>query len=585
MQVYAWDPERNLKWVEEMAKKTPKWWLLILPEMCIPWYMIWDRWLRDSFVKECREINQRIIQILDENGIAWIWGNIDIDERKKNEDGSIRKYNTAFISQNWKLLGKVHKTLLPNYRMFDDKRYFTSLQTLAKEEQKPLEQYYKPIEIEINWVITKVSVLICEDIWNINGDYNIDPVKLTRKHSPDLIAVPSASPFGLNKFDMRNRILKKASRKGKLAYVNPIWQQNNWKNVFIFEWGSSIYENWKKLQWIKDYTKEENATIDEEKNELEQILETSIYYIREYMKNISQEKVVIWLSGWIDSALSAALCTIALWSKNVFTINMPSKFNSKTTKNLAQECAQKLWVEYKIFPIQESIDLKIKQITQTSWKAPTDFEIENIQARERWQILADMASNIWAVFTNNGNKDEIALWYATLYWDVAWAFCVLWDLYKTQVYELSKYINKKYGELIPQGIIDIVPSAELSDKQDVESWNWDPFNYEFTSKLNQALIEKKKEPADILDMYLKWELKEFLWIPQEISSYFENENKFIEEIEKIWNLLNINYFKRVQSPPILTISKSSFWFEYREAQNPVYFWEKYKKLKNLILKQ
>ncbi len=584
IQVHAGQPERNLENIAQMAKNTPEWWLLVLPEMAVPWYMIGDRWNSTTYMQECREFNDDILKILEERNITWIWWNIDFDESKKNEDGSMRKYNTAFVGQWGKIVAKQYKNLLPNYRMFDDKRYFTSLKTLAEEEWQELSEYYKPIELEIDWVKTKVSILICEDIWNINGDYNTDPVQLVKSHNPDLIIVPSASPFGLNKFDMRSRVLKAASKDTTLAYVNPIGTQNNGKNVFVFEWWSAIYKDGEIIRWVKDYTTDTEVTEEQNKTEIQQIYETTIYYIQEFFKNIGQEKVVIGLSGWVDSAVSAALCTIALGAENVTTINMPSKFNSDTTKDLARDCAKQMWVEYKIFPIQEIIDTKIKKITETTGKAPSDFEKQNIQARERWEILADLAANVGWVFTNNGNKDEVALGYATLYWDVSWALCTLWDLHKTQVYDLAKYINKIHGEMIPQWIIDIIPSAELWDDQNIDEGEWDPFDYEFVGKLNKALIEKKLEPYDILKMYHEGTLETGIDLPKDVNSYFPTSKEFIENLEDVWKRFQINFFKRVQSPPILTVSKSSFGFEFRESQNWVYFSRKYKALKEEILK-
>ncbi|MCH2189170.1 NAD(+) synthase [Candidatus Gracilibacteria bacterium] len=583
IQVHAGQPERNLDNIAKMAEQTPEGGLLILPEMAVPGYMIGDRWNSTSYIQECHEFNEDILDILEARNITGIWGNIDFDETKKNEDGTIRKYNAAFVGQGGKVVAKQYKTLLPNYRMFDDKRYFTSLKTLAEEEGKDLIEYYQPIEIEIDGVKTRVAVLICEDIWNINGDYGIDPLEMTKSYNPDLIAVTSASPFGLNKFDMRSRVLKNASKNTKLAYVNPIGIQNNGKNVFVFEGGSAIYENRKIKQGVKDYTTNTSTNIEQEKSEIEQIYETTIYYIQEFFKNIGQTKVVIGLSGGLDSAVSAALCTIALGAENVTTVNMPSRFNSDTTKDLAKECAQNLGVDYKIFPIQEIIDTKIQKITQTTGKIPTDFEKQNIQARERGEILSDLAANIGGVFTNNGNKDEVALGYATLYGDVSGALCTLGDLYKTQVYDLARYINTKHGEMIPQGIIDIIPSAELGEDQNVDEGEGDPFNYEFVGKLNQALIEKKCEPYDILEKYSSGTLQKYLDLPENIDTYFPTAEAFSENLEDIWTRLQINFFKRVQSPPILTISKSSFGFEYREAQNGVYFSRKYEELKKQIL--
>ena len=582
IEVVAWRPDLNLKEILKSIKNTPSWDLLILPEMAIPGYMIWDKWKSNSFIKECNEMNQDILDELKINWNSAIWWNISFDENAKNNDWSIKKFNSAFVAQNGELLKVYNKVLLPNYRMFDDKRYFSSwIEWLNKEE---ILKYFSPVELEIAWVKQKVSVLICEDIWNINWDYENDPVELSKSYNPDLIAVPSCSPFGLNKANFRNKLLQNQSRNTTISYVNPIWTQDNWKNIFAFDWGSAIYENGNFVKWIKDFTTSEVSNILTQKEEIEQIYETLIYTAKNFLQKRWNQKVVIGLSWWIDSAVVAAILKLSIWSENVIWVNMPSKFNSNTTKSLALDLAKNLEIDYKIFPIQESIDLKVKQITQTMWKSPTSFEIENIQARERWQILSDLSANIWWVFTNNWNKDETALGYATLYWDVSWALALIADLHKTQVFELARFINKKaWRELIPNWIINLKPSAELSDAQNPENGWGDPFNYEFTWKMVKAFTENKFTPTDILEFYKNWTLKQKLWFDKEILEYFENVESFIQEVEKYWNLLHKSYFKRVQAPPIVTISKSSFGFDNREAQIDAYLWRKYEKLKEEIL--
>lgn len=585
MKVIPGRPDINTNEILNQIANTPEGNLIILPEMAVPGYVIGDKWLRDSFVKECRDYNERILEALKKHGNSAIWGNIDFDESKKNNDGSMRKYNTAFISERWVLLGKRYKTLLPNYRMFDDKRYFTSLQELALEMWIPLEEMYKPFEMLINGVRTQVWVLICEDIWNINGDYSVDPVATTKAYNPDVIAVSSCSPFGLDKDLFRKKLLKMHSQGTKLVYVNPIGTQNNGKNIFTFDGGSASYENGNFVAGVKDFTTGEITKELDHKSQIVQIFTTLIYAIRETVASKGGKKVILGLSWGIDSGVVAALLTIALGKENVIAINMPSKFNSKTTKSLAQNLAWNLGIEYKIFPIQKAVNLKVKQMTQVTGKMPEEFEIENIQARERGQILSDLAATYGALFTNNGNKDEVTTGYATLYWDVSGAFSPLWDLYKTQVYDLARYINDYlWAEIIPNLMIDLKPAAELSNKQNPEKWGWDPFDYEFLGKLNRGFIERKMTPVDILTSYQEGNLEKKLWLEKKISEIFKTKELFIQEIEKIWTLFHKSYFKRIQAPGIITLSKGSYGFDFRESELSAYFGEKYETLKKEILK-
>jgi len=563
--------------------------------MVIPWYLLWDKWERDAYIKECVSMNQDIIDATKWK-ITAIWWNVSIDETKKNQDWRVRKYNSVFIASNWELVSNwvmnwvMHKTLLPNYRLFDDKRYFTWALQYAKENNIDLQDLFKPFEVIIDWVKTKISLLICEDIWNINNDYDIDPLELTMLHKPDILAVSSASPFGLNKKNMRQRVLTNASQNTELIYVNPVWIQNNGKNVYTFEWGSCVYKNWVETFWVKDYTSDiiniiENNNEKQNFGDYEQIYNTMIYAIKEFFISIKQTKVVIWLSWGLDSAVVAALCTKALWKENVIAVNMPSKFNSKTTKSLASDCAARLGIEYRIVWIQESVEHTINQLNNSSTKEVSDFVTENIQARDRWsRVLAWIAAQENAVFTNNWNKSEIALWYATLYWDVNWVLAVIWDLYKSQVFELARYINKVDWNVIPTWIIDIKPSAELSAKQDVDKWEWDPFNYEFLDKVLYQYIELRKMPEDLLQYYIDWKLEEILWLDNKLEYYYKNISDFVADIEKYFRLMEINFFKRVQCPPIIALSKRPFGYDLRESQDIPYFETRnYKILKKEVL--
>jgi NAD+ synthase (glutamine-hydrolysing) len=633
VQVEAWNPEANLKRVITKIQETPEGKLIIFPEMVIPGYMIGDDWLRNSYIKECRDMNQDILGELKKAGNSAIWGNIDFDETKKNEDGSIRKYNTAFIGEKWKSLWVHYKTLLPNYRMFDDKRYFTSLRELSLEEGKELEEYYKPFEIQIDGVRRKVGVLICEDIWNINKDYAVDPVELTKRYNPEILTIVSASPFWVGKETFRHKLLERQSQWTTLAYVNPIGTQNIGKTIHAFDGGSAVYQDGKFIKWIKDFTSNEVMDIVEEKNEIEQIYETLIYTLREFWIQTWKKKFIIGLSGWLDSALVSILLVTAIGRENVIAVNMPSKFNTNTTKDLAEELAKNLGIQYLISPIQSIVDEEISVIEATTGKAVSDFDKENIQARTRGIRLAGIAANQNALFTNNGNKDETSTGYATLYGDVAGAIAPIADLYKElQIRSLARYINNRAleywrilkneqfneddfeskgvydtvndwdenevwsrsekffsilagKEVIPNAIIDMKPTAELSDTQNPEKGGGDPFNYEFVWKFNWATIERKMTPEDILQSYIDGNLEEKLGLSKQISRYFSNSEAFIEEIEKIWNLQKRAFFKRIQGPAVIQLGRGSFGFDYREALNDVHFTRRYEKLKKQILEK
>jgi len=290
------------------------------------------------------------------------------------------------------------------------------------------------------------------------------------------------------------------------------------------------------------------------------------------------------LSWWLDSAVVTAICTIALWKENVTTINMPSKYNSDTTKNLAKQTAVNLWVIYKKISIEESIKITHKQFKDAMWEKPTWLVAENIQARDRWaRILAGIAGMENAVFTNNWNKTEIAMWYATLYGDTNWVISIIGDLYKSQVFELAREINREYGEIIPEQMINMQPSAELSNEQNVDEGLWDPFNYEYLDKLLYQFVELRKMPEDILEYHINNELEEKLWIDKNILEYFDNIDEFINDMEKVFRTVEISVFKRIQMPPTISISKRAFWYDLRESQGIIDFnTRRYKRMKERI---
>lgn len=604
VQVEAGQPEANMQKIREQAENTQKSWILILPEMIIPGYMIWDDWLNDSYIKHCKDFNEEIIELSAKFWITIVWGNIDYDESKKNEDSSTRKYNASYMVNNWELLKTQYKTLLPNYRMFDDKRYFTSLKDMVLEEKledddfdkqsfmESLEEHFKPVELFIQWVKTKVSMLICEDIWNINWDYAIDPLEMVKKYKPDLIAVSSASPFWVEKAKFRDKLLKIQSLWTSIAYVNPTWIQNNGKNIFNFDGGSSIYKDWEFVRWVKDYAENlgypqgvhPTGIINELEHPetMEQTYNALVYVIKEFWKQNGWEKAMIGLSWGLDSWLVVTLLTAALWKENITAINMPSQFNWDKTKNLASQLAENLEIDYKISSIEKIVEAQIEDYIELTWEEPSSFEIENIQARTRWMKLSNFVSKFWP-YTNNWNKDEILTGYATLYWDVNWVLAILWDLNKDTVRELSRWINENKADLIPSEMIEMQPAAELSEEQNVDNGGWDPFDYKILKPMSRAFVEKRLSASDLINKINDWTLEEFLWLEDwYLEQVFDTKDKQKDEVKRIWRMKTISYFKRVQSPPVITIWRRSYGFDLREAQNKPYFWED--KVIDLIIK-
>lgn len=611
---------RIINYIEEAKNNKAD--MIIFPELAISGYLIGDMWESESFIRECEELGEEIIKASKD--IFVIFGNVAVDRNKKNFDGRVRKYNALFLAKDGKLIKNPYskipypfiiKTLLPNYKEFEDTRHFFSLKDLifenALEDNFDLKEYFNPVEININGEKINLGLTICEDAWSSN--YNLSPIDILNEKT-DLFINISSSPYTLIKDTKRHKMYSDISKKYNkpLIYVNNVGIQNNGKTVYTFDGGSSAYDNngniicasnryEERLYYIEmNLTKKEfpKAIKIKEENEYKLIYDTIIYGIRKFMKSIGINKVVIGVSGGIDSALSSAVYVNAIGKDNVLLVNMPSRFNSNTTKNLAKTLAENLGCAYMVVPIQESVDFTIKQIEtckiikdgEESFFKVSSFIAENIQARDRSsRILSGLAASFGGVFTCNANKTETMVGYSTLYGDGAGFFAALADLWKYQIYELAKYINKNIfkKEIIPEGSINIIPSAELSNAQAVDEGKGDPIKYDYHDYLFKTLMESWNRilPEDILQMYIDETLEEKIGCEKGIiKKYFKNDLEFIEDLEKWWRqYMGMAISKRIQAPPILAISRRAFGFGNRESQNRVYYTSKYLYLKNKLL--
>lgn len=611
---------RIINYIEEAKNNKAD--MIIFPELAISGYLIGDMWESESFIRECEELGEEIIKASKD--IFVIFGNVAVDRNKKNFDGRVRKYNALFLAKDGKLIKNSYskipypfiiKTLLPNYKEFEDTRHFFSLKDFifenALEDNFDLKEYFNPVEININGEKINLGLTICEDAWSSN--YNLSPMDILNEKT-DLFINISSSPYTLIKDTKRHKMYSDIAKKYNkpLIYVNNVGIQNNGKTVYTFDGGSSAYDNngniilnsaryEESLYYIEtDFIKKEfpKTIIINEENEYKLIYDTIIYGIRKFMKSIGINKVVIGVSGGIDSALSSAMYVSAIGKDNVLLVNMPSRFNSNTTKNLAKTLAENLGCAYMIVPIQESVDFTIKQIEtckiikdgEESFLKASSFIAENIQARDRSsRILSGLAASFGGVFTCNANKTETMVGYSTLYGDGAGFFAALADLWKYQIYELAKYINKNIfkKEIIPEGSINIIPSAELSNAQAVDEGKGDPIKYDYHDYLFKTLMESWNRilPEDILQMYIDGILEEKIGCEKGIiKKYFKNDLEFIEDLEKWWRqYMGMAISKRIQAPPILAISRRAFGFGNRESQNRVYYTSKYLYLKNKLL--
>jgi len=585
--------------------------MIVFPEMSVPGYLLGDEWENTAFIKDCYSYNEVICKAT--SNIIAVWGNVDIDPSLRNEDGRIRKYNAAFMAQNGEYVngGKVHKTLMPKYREFDDERHFYSLRKEAQDNNLAIEDALMPFDVVLRGQKHRIGVILCEDMWS--DDYTINPIELLLDNQSDIIVNLSCSPWTWRKNNKRHSVVRDRIKKHPVyfIYANNTGIQNNGKNIFLFDGNSTVYNpDGSLLNVAQDYTEETivatlsdaskssipNPGISDERDR-EELFKGLVYGIQRFFEQMRATKVLLGLSGGIDSALSAVLLTEALGAENVYAINMPSRFNSETTKGAALKLAQNLGIYHTSIPIQASYENTIREVEAAVFERQgnktgrveltlSGLNKENIQARDRGsRVLAAVASALGAVFVNNGNKTETALGYATLYGDVNGALAPIADLYKMEVYDLARHINRiKQREIIPTTIFDIPASAELSSDQNVDEGKGDPILYPYHDKLVRAFVEFRLDPEDILRFYAENTLSKVIHCEQElIDHYFKDAASFIADLEHKWRLYKISYFKRIQAPPIITVSKRAFGFDLREAQNGVYFTREYLRLKEVLL--
>lgn len=589
--------------------------LLIFPEMAIPGYLLGDEWEREAFLRECEACGEAAREAAQD--LVVVFGNVAMDWERRNEDGRVRKYNALFIADHGRFIGPapspypfVIKALMPNYRQFDDSRHFFDLRKLAYERGVPIETLMQPVNTRAG----RLGCMLCEDAWDM--DYAISPLRTLAAHGGiDLMINASASPFTLNKNHKRNRVFASQAMRCStpIAYVNHTGIQNNGKTLFTFDGSSCIYDrngakilsapafeaSTPSIRLNPDSPTSDAASIPPPEDDIASIWQALAYGTRKFMEQLRVERVAIGVSGGIDSAVVAALFGHILPPENLLLVNMPSQFNSATTRGLARQLATNLGCYYTNVPIQPSLELTMQQIdglkaTSGGHAAPLTLKLspfmqENVQARDRSsRVLAAIASAFGGVFTCNANKSEMTVGYTTLYGDLGGFLAPIADLWKTQVYALARYLNSDVynGELIPQGSIDIVPSAELSANQNVDKGQGDPLHYPYHDALFASWVEwwNRVTPEENLAWYADGTLAERLGYDGDILQLFPTAEMFITDLERWWDLYQgMALAKRIQAPPVLAIKRRAFGFDHRESQLGPRYTKRYQELKQSLL--
>ncbi|NCF83004.1 MAG: NAD(+) synthase [Proteobacteria bacterium] len=606
MEVIPGRPERNaarmVDFIDDARKAGAE--VVVFSEMCIPGYLMGDTWELDTLVEDFAAYSDDIRAA--SRGMTVIFGNVAMDKDAIGEDGRARKYNAVHVCHDGQAVGRdavpaglpagVHpKTLHPNYRFFDDDRHFYSLRKLAESTGRSVYDWMVPFEVpRRDGGSFRFGVQLCEDIWcqdyNCGGD-TLDTLRAYHANGAQAVFNLSASPWTWQKNDKRNRTVREVLARSPLPffYVNHVGAQNNGKNILVFDGDTTAYDSDGSIRarathWSEDMlvVGEKASPVSDAQSEIEAIYDallTGIAHLDDTRGRRS--RYLIGVSGGIDSSVVACLLAQVCGPERVFAVNMPTRFNADVTRANAQVLCERLGVDYLSCPIDDIYQQLAQKIKATHFAREkgdyTRLVDENLQARIRGaDMLAGLAAKHGLIFTNNGNKTEVALGYATLYGDVNGALAPIADLYKPQVHALARYLNAHvHGkEIIPENLLDgsTVPSAELSDAQDVTKGLGDPIKYGYHDALLRQMIEYRRHPADILGWYLDGSLLDALeWTEvDKFRAYFLDSKSWLEDLEWLARQMQISYFKRIQAPPIIVVSKRAFGFDLRESQLPDY---------------
>ncbi|OFX35855.1 MAG: NAD+ synthase [Bacteroidetes bacterium GWA2_32_17] len=502
--------------------------LAVFSELAICGYPPLDMLENKDFIDRCIESIKKIAEHCVD--IAAIIGIPIINE---NEFGK-KLYNSAVFIEKGKIKSFHNKTLLPSYDVFDEYRYF-----------EPNNKWQI-----IDYKNEKIALTICEDLWfeqpvensyTKQKLYTVSPIYELSKFSPSLIINIASSPFSITHSESRKNVLCQNAKQYNLplVYVNQVGANTE----LVFDGGSMFINStgnvFNELKYFEEDFKvietssSEKNISEKELSNNEKIYKALILGTSDYFKKTGFKKAVLGLSGGIDSALVLVLAAKALGYQNVHALLMPSRYSSQHSVTDALMLVSKLNVSYDLVSIEPAFSsFESSLIPVFNGKQP-DITEENIQARVRGTLLMAYSNKFGNILLNTSNKSEAAVGYGTLYGDMAGGLSVIGDLYKTQVYELSNYINS-HGEIIPRNIIIKEPSAELRPNQkDSDSLP----DYNILDKILYYYIEQKTPLNEIVEMGFEKQI-----------------------VEKVIKLVNSNEYKRFQTPPVLRVSSKSFGF-------------------------
>ena len=486
--------------------------VIVFPELTLTGYPPEDLLLRPELDLRAAQALERLCGAVP--GIHLVVGYPRVVEGKR--------YNAAGVLRDGAILAEYHKALLPNYSVFDEKRYF--------------EPGGAPCVVDIKGI--PVGLTICEDIWFPR------PAARAREAGARLLLNLNASPFHKGKAPEREELVGKRARENGLpiVYVNLVGGQDE----LVFDGGSFAVDGQGKLIQRLDYFVEAQGLVEIEADgacraapgpqatvlsEEEAIYRALVLGVRDYVHKNGFHGAVLGLSGGIDSALVLCLAVDALGADQVEVLSMPSRYTADMSNEDAALQAARMGVRRRVIPIEPAFDAFLGLLAEEFRGLPPDVTEENIQARCRGILLMAVSNKTGRILLTTGNKSEMSVGYATLYGDMAGGFAPIKDLPKTLVYRLARWRNRE-GEVIPRRVIEREPSAELrADQRDTDSL----------------------PPYEVLDPILERYVEDDASVAEIVAEGYDAGT-----VRRVVRLVDRNEYKRRQAPPGIKITRRAF---------------------------
>ena len=513
--------------------------LAVFPELVVPGYPPLDLLERSTFVDACVSAEARLVSEMP-RGLVAVFGNLGRPPSAPVEERPLQ--NCAVIARQGEILGRIAKTLLPTYDVFDEARYFEPRRELG------------PALVTVEG--RRLGITVCEDIWNdeiLWRDRDLaradspgasrmdprDPVLDLVQAGAEVIVNISASPWSQGRLEVRQRVVEHLARRHGVScvYVNAVGANDgllfDGHSMVAGPSGELLYRarGWVESVEIADLNAKQ-ASLSRVGSPTEEVRDALTLGIRDYFQKSRISRAVVGLSGGIDSAVTCALAVRALGAEAVVGVGMPSAVSSEHSVEDARALARNLDIDFHLVAIEPTLQAFETMLAPVFEGLARDVTEENLQSRIRGTTLMAVANKLGAVVLGTGNKSEASMGYATLYGDTIGAISVLADLYKGQVYDLARLINS-HKEVIPQRSIDKAPSAELRPGQfDTDTLP----DYPLLDAILVRFIERKMS------------------VP-EIARELDVEIPFVRSIV---SRVYANEFKRKQLPPTLRVCSKAW---------------------------